>query len=107
MTLINNNPILVGANPKILSLDGIPALDFIDGQSFGKNIIQFKKKHNKFGAPEERIIRYKGVDYETEMNYLNIKNLKKTYTEFQSKKTGSYDLDKKHIKKGENPGFSN
>ena len=41
------------------------------------------------------------------MNYLNIKNLKKTYTEFQSKKTGSYDLDKKHIKKGENPGFSN
>ena len=106
MTMVNNNPIIVGANPKILSMDGIPALEFMDQQTFGKDSFQ-RKKHGKFGVAEERMVRYKAVDYETTLNSMNIKAIKKTYADLKCEKTKSYDLDKKRMKKRENPRQNN
>ena len=106
MTMVNNNPIIVGANPKILSMDGIPALEFMDQQTFGKDSFQ-RKKHGKFGVAEERMVRYKAVDYETTLNSMNIKAIKKTYGDLKCEKTKSYDLDKKRMKKRENPRQNN
>ena len=103
MTMVNNNPIIIGANPKILSMDGIPAIDFMDQQTFGKDSFK-REKHGKFGIAEERMVRYKAVEYEQEINKINVKELKKTHPDIKFDKTESYDIDRRHVKKGENPG---
>lgn len=103
LTMVNNNPIIIGANPKILSMDGIPAIDFMDQQAFGRDAFK-KEKHGKFGIAEERMVRYKGVDYEQEINKINVKEMKKTHPGIKFEKTESYDVDRRRVKKGENPG---
>lgn len=88
--IIENNPIIIGANPKILSLDGIPALEFIENETFGKDQF-YRKKHGQFGIAEERMIKFKGVKFERELNQINLKLIGKYGPELIPKTTGSYN----------------
>jgi hypothetical protein len=53
---------IIGPDPKILSLDGQPKFDFLENICLGKDKYEKKKKENK-GVSDERIIRLIGPNF--------------------------------------------